>query len=68
MSPQAMYRRSRIEEFVNRLKARRFTLLAQIDQPEYKDLQLLIKGQLQALDMVIGEMQNEFEIEEGGNA
>ncbi|MBP1155458.1 MULTISPECIES: hypothetical protein [unclassified Paenibacillus] len=62
MAPPGTYRRGKIEEFVERLEVRRTVLLTQLDQPEFQDLQQIIKGQLTALDLVISELQSEFEI------
>ncbi|MBP1155089.1 MULTISPECIES: hypothetical protein [unclassified Paenibacillus] len=58
------FRSGRIAEFVQRLIWRKHALVEQMELPELADMKQITQGQVQALDMVIREMIQEFEIQE----
>jgi hypothetical protein len=54
------YRKGKIVEYLKRLMWRRETYRKQLEEPEYEEMKQNIIGQLQALDLVIKELINEF--------
>lgn len=57
------FRRGRIAEFIRRLIWRKNALNEQLEYPELAEMKTNIQGQIHALDMVIREMIQEFEIQ-----
>lgn len=58
------FRRGRIAEYIRRLIWRQHALSEQLQQPDLAEMKPTIQAQIQALDMVIREMIQEFEIQE----
>jgi len=58
------FRRTKILNFLERLYVRKVTLQKQLGQEEYKDMEQQIKGELKALETVINELTQEFDLHE----
>ncbi|MFV9510146.1 hypothetical protein [Tepidibacillus sp. LV47] len=58
------FRRGKILNFLERMFIRRNTLKRQLEQEEYKAIHPEIRGELKALEMVIDEFIQEFDLEE----
>ncbi len=58
------FRRTKILSFLERLYVRKVTLQKQLGQEEYKDIEQQIKGELKALETVINELTQEFDLHE----
>lgn len=58
------FRRGKIINFVDRLFTKRNTLKTQLEQEEYKSIHQVISGELKAIDMVINELVQEFDLQE----
>lgn len=56
------YRKSKIEYFLSRLEIRRKVLLNQLNQRGFEDKHDFIQGQLCALELVMEEIQSDFEL------
>lgn len=56
------YRRERIEDYFHKLRVRRAVLKNQMDQEEFKDMKHYITGEIKALDTVLAELKQEFDI------
>ncbi|WP_334071857.1 hypothetical protein [Paenibacillus sp. A14] len=56
------FRKSKIEHFVERLRQRKETLKSQLDESDYKEISDFLRGQMSATDMILKELQAEFEI------
>lgn len=58
------FRRGRAITFLERMNLKRATIKQQLDQPEYQSIQPILVGELKAVDMVISEFIQLFEINE----
>ncbi|ASS73633.1 hypothetical protein CIG75_00660 [Tumebacillus algifaecis] len=58
------FRRGRALDFLNRLTVRRDLLKQQLDAPEFQEIKLILQGELKALDLVIEEYSQHFELHE----
>jgi len=56
------FRRGRAIAFLERLYLKRSTIKQQLDQPEFQSIQPILIGELKAIDMVINEFIQLFEI------
>lgn len=59
------FRRGRALVFLERLQLKRSTIQQQLDKPEFEPIQQVLLGELKAIDMVISEFAQLFEIQEG---
>lgn len=58
------FRRGKILHFLERLYVRKGTLQQQLEKEEYKSIHPVISGELKALEMVINELVQEFDLNE----
>lgn len=58
------FRRGRAIAFLERLHVKRSTLLQQLNQPEYDSIKQVISGELKAVDAIIQEFIQAFELRE----
>lgn len=58
------FRRGRAIEFLNRLNVKRTTLKQQLESPELQTINPIIVGELKAVEMIINEFIELFEIHE----
>lgn len=58
------FRRGRAISFLERMNLKRSTIKQQLDQPEFQSIQPILIGELKAIDMVINEFIQLFEIHE----
>ena len=58
------FRRGRAIAFLERMQLKRATIKQQLDQPEFQSIQPILVGELKAVDMVISEFIQLFEINE----
>lgn len=58
------FRRGRAIAFLDRMNLKRSTVLQQLDKPEFQSIQPILVGELKAIDMVISEFTQMFEIQE----
>lgn len=58
------FRRGRALAFLEMLNVKRSTIKQQLDQPEFQSIHQVIVGELKAIDMVINEFTQLFEIHE----
>lgn len=56
------FRRGRAITFLEQLTIKRSTIAQQLEQPEFQSIQQILVGELKALDMVINEFTQLFEI------
>lgn len=59
------FRRGRALAFLERMNLKRSTIKQQLEQPEFQSIQSILVGELKAIDMVIDEFSQLFEINEG---
>lgn len=57
------FRRGKIEDYFHRLRVRKAVLKNQIEQKEFETLAAQIRGEIKALDHVIKELAEEFDID-----
>jgi hypothetical protein len=58
------FRRGRAIAFLEMMKLRRSTIMQQLDAPEFQSIHPILVGELKALDLVIVEFSQLFEIHE----
>ncbi|MFJ7734982.1 hypothetical protein ACIQ2D_01470 [Lysinibacillus sp. NPDC097287] len=58
------FRRGRAIAFLEMMNLKRATIKQQLDQPEFQSIHQLLVGELKAIDMVINEFTQLFEIHE----
>lgn len=58
------FRRGKLLNFLERLYVRKATLKKQLEQEEYQSMQETLKGELKALETVINELIQEFDLNE----
>ena len=58
------FRRGRALAFLERMYLKRATIKQQLEQPEFQSIQPILVGELKAIDMVISEFVQLFEINE----
>lgn len=58
------FRRGRAIAFLERMNLKRSTIKQQLDKPEFQSIQPILVGELKAIDMVINEFIQLFEIQE----
>ena len=58
------FRRGRANAFLERLNLKRSTIMQQLDKPEFQSIQPILVGELKAIDMIINEFVQLFEIDE----
>ncbi|QFG00783.1 hypothetical protein PB01_19375 [Psychrobacillus glaciei] len=58
------FRRGRAIAFLERMNLKRSTIMEQLDKPEFQSIQPILVGELKAIDMVINEFVQLFEIHE----
>ena len=58
------FRRGRAIAFLERMNLKRSTIKQQLDQPEFQSINQILVGELKAIDMVINEFVQLFEIHE----
>ncbi|WP_391118337.1 hypothetical protein [Psychrobacillus sp. L3] len=58
------FRRGRAIAFLERMNLKRSTIMEQLDKPEFQSIQPILVGELKAMDMVINEFVQLFEIHE----
>ncbi|MFJ7933335.1 hypothetical protein [Sporosarcina sp. NPDC096371] len=58
------FRRGRALAFLERMHLKRSTIKQQLDQPEFQSIQPILVGELKAIDMVISEFIQLFDINE----
>lgn len=56
------YRKSKILNYINLLTVRKRSLLNQLSQKEFEDNANFLKGQLSAIELVLDELADEFEL------
>ena len=59
------FRRGRAIAFLEMMKIKRSTIKQQLEQPEFQSINQILIGELKAMDMVINEFVQIFEIREG---
>lgn len=59
------FRRGRALAFLETMHVKRSTIKQQLEQPEFQSIQQILVGELKAMDMVINEFIQLFEIQEG---
>jgi len=57
-----IYRKSKILNYINLLTVRKRSLLNQLLQKEFEDNANFLKGQLSAIELVLDELADEFEL------
>lgn len=58
------FRRGRAISFLERMICKRSTILQQLEKPEFQSIHQVLIGELKAIDMVIAEFTQLFEIQE----
>lgn len=58
------FRRGRAIAFLEMMKIKRSTILQQLDAPEFQSINQILVGELKAIDMVMNEFSQLFEIHE----
>jgi len=58
------FRRGRAIAFLEMMNLKRATIKQQLEQPEFQSIQPILLGELKAIDMVINEFSQLFEIHE----
>lgn len=58
------FRRGRAIAFLEMLKLKRLTIRQQLNEPEFQSINQILIGELKAIDMVINELIQLFEIHE----
>ncbi len=58
------FRRGKAIAFLERLKLKRSTIQQQLDQPEFQSIQQILVGELKAIDMMMEEFKQLFELHE----
>ncbi|MCY7770067.1 hypothetical protein [Bacillus haynesii] len=58
------FRRGRAIAFLDMMNLKRSTIKQQLEQPEFQSIQPILVGELKAIDMVINEFSQLFEIHE----
>ncbi|SFL39795.1 hypothetical protein SAMN04487943_101349 [Gracilibacillus orientalis] len=58
------FRRGKALAFLERLKLKRSTIQQQLDQPEFQSIQQILIGELKAIDMMMEEFKQLFELQE----
>ncbi|KAA6449372.1 hypothetical protein [Bacillus swezeyi] len=58
------FRRGRAIAFLEMMNLKRSTIKQQLEQPEFQSIQPILVGELKAIDMVINEFSQLFEIHE----
>lgn len=58
------FRRGRALAFLERMHLKRSTIKQQLEQPEFQSIQSILVGELKAIDMVISEFSQLFDINE----
>ncbi|MCE4050756.1 MULTISPECIES: hypothetical protein [Bacillaceae] len=58
------FRRGRAIAFLEMMKLKRSTIKQQLEAPEFQSIQPILVGELKAIDMVINEFTELFEIQE----
>ncbi|MGP4041948.1 hypothetical protein ACTWP4_18900 [Gracilibacillus sp. D59] len=58
------FRRGKALAFLERLKLKRSTIQQQLDQPEFQSIQQILIGELKAIDMMMEEFKQVFELQE----
>jgi hypothetical protein len=58
------YRKSKIEHYAATLQLRKKTIKLQIEQEEFKGMRDYLQGQLSAIDLIVNELQAEFQLDE----
>lgn len=58
------FRRGRAIAFLERMNLKRSTIKQQLEKPEFQSIQPILVGELKAIDMVISEFSQLFEIHE----
>lgn len=59
------FRRGKAISFLEMLHVKRATIKQQLEQPEFQSIQQILIGELKAIDMVIQEFSQLFDIQEG---
>jgi len=59
------FRRGRAIAFLETMNLKRATIKQQLEQPEFQSIQQILIGELKAMDMIINEYIQLFEIQEG---
>lgn len=59
------FRRGRAIAFLETMNLKRATIKQQLEQPEFQSIQQILIGELKAMDMIINEFIQLFEIQEG---
>ncbi|QTD41896.1 hypothetical protein [Sporosarcina sp. Te-1] len=59
------FRRGRVIAFLETLQVKRATIADQLKKPEFQSIEQILIGELKAIDLVIDEYKNLFEIQEG---
>ncbi|MFJ7362724.1 hypothetical protein ACIQWQ_01215 [Peribacillus frigoritolerans] len=62
------FRRGRAIAFLDMMNLKRSTIKEQLDQPEFQSIQQILVGELKAIDMLINEFSQLFEIQENEKA
>jgi hypothetical protein len=62
------FRRGRAIAFLDMMNLKRSTIKEQLDQPEFQSIQQILVGELKAIDMLINEFSQLFEIQENEEA
>lgn len=65
MGPQT-FRRGRALEFLERLQVKQTTLKQQLEQPELQSIREVISGELKAVEAVLAEFVQLFDLREAG--
>lgn len=58
------FRRGRALAFLEMMRLKRSTIMQQLDAPEFQSIHQILVGELKAIDMVISEFSQLFEIHE----
>jgi len=58
------FRRGRVIAFLHMLRLKRSTIKQQLDEPEFQSIRQTLVGELKAIDMIINEFIQLFEIHE----
>ncbi len=58
------FRRGRAVAFLQMMQLKRSTIKQQLDEPEFESIRQVLVGELKAIDMVINEFVQLFEIQE----
>lgn len=56
------YRKARIENYVASLNLRKKTIASQIERESLKEMKDYLQGQLCAIDLIVNELQAEFNL------